>query len=149
MGKINSPYFGTLAYRREEVLDFPGGLPGFEDEKHFVSVEQPASRPLIFLQSISSGLCLITAPVQMLAPEYVAELSADDQAVLGLRESRVRPGAELLMLAVLSVDDKTAAANLLAPIVINLRRRVGVQAIVLNEGYSHRHPVVERGGIVC
>src|ERR1041384_6026732 len=47
-------YFGAVAYEEAAVLDFPAGLPGFEQEKAFLSLEQSGHQPLVFLQSLAT-----------------------------------------------------------------------------------------------
>jgi flagellar assembly factor FliW len=49
-------------------------------------------------------------------------------------------------LAILSVsENRPPTANLLAPVVINLRTRVAIQAIRLDTAYSHEQPLAMEG----
>jgi len=43
-------------------------------------------------------------------------------------------------------EGKMPTANLLAPVVVNLKTRRGLQAIQVDSSYSHQHPVLAAGG---
>ncbi len=144
MPHCETRYFGTVEYSDAAVLDFPDGLPGFPSEKRFILVEQPPHHPLVFLQSLTSAdLCFLAVPVQCLDPDYRPVFLAEDLATLGLSpETQPRLGPDLLCLAIVFAGEEgSATANLLAPVVINLHNRRGVQAVQAEQTYSHRHPL--------
>jgi flagellar assembly factor FliW len=141
MPEFNTTHFGRISYETDSVFDFPDGLPGFEQVRSFLPLSFPDSQPLIFLQSLETpSLCLITLPVLAADPGYRLEVSPEDLAAIGM-PVRVPPkiGADVLCLAVLSLHEDGPTANLLAPIVVNLRNRRGVQAISPGGAYSHQH----------
>jgi flagellar assembly factor FliW len=39
-------------------------------------------------------------------------------------------------------NQEPPTVNLLAPVIVNLRDRIGIQVIQTQSGYSHRHPLV-------
>jgi flagellar assembly factor FliW len=150
MPELLTKYFGLIEYPEEAVIEFPSGLPGFEDETTFLMMEPVASAPLTFLQSLRQpGLCFLAMPIQSLDPDYRAAITFEDLESLGLSTGR-QPfiGAEIWCLAVIAVA-KTGhvTANLLAPVIINRLNRRGVQAIRIDSIYSHQHPV--REAAVC
>ena len=52
-----------------------------------------------------------------------------------------------MVLALLSLHDEfVATANLMAPIVMNLKTRRGLQAIRRDSMYSHQHPIAPDSG---
>jgi flagellar assembly factor FliW len=62
--------------------------------------------------------------------------------LIGLRPgSPPRIGDEVLCLTVISIREDGPTANLLAPVVVNLRNRESVQAVAPSSRYSHRHPL--------
>jgi flagellar assembly factor FliW len=140
-------YFGTAEFDEASVLEFPAGLPGFESERRFLPVTQPGHEPLIFLQSLQKlDLCFVALPVRTVEPEYQLELADTDLELLGLDASRQPAlGSEILGLAILTIEDSGVTANLLAPIVVNLKNGRAVQAIAPVLPYSHRHPVRSAG----
>ena len=151
MPSVETKYFGILTYAEESVFNFPQGLPAFEDEKTFVLIEaghrealpEPAA-PLIFLQSMArAGLCFAAFPIQAVDRQYELAIAPEDLESLGLDAAR-QPvlGREVMALALLSVNDELlATANLMAPVVLNVTVRRGLQAIRWDSRYSHQHPV--------
>jgi flagellar assembly factor FliW len=133
-----------MAYREDSVFEFPDGLPAFENETRFVPIEMEQYSPLIFLQSASqSGLCFLTFPILVVDREYRISLTAEDRLKLHLapdRQPELR--SEVAVLALLSLHDGfSATANLMAPIVVNLKTRQALQAIRQDSAYSHEYPV--------
>ena len=144
MPRFVTKHFGIVEYQPETVIEFPAGLPGFEQETRFLALEQPGTKPLAFLQSLNRPeLCFITLPVNAIDPDYRLAVSADDLRLLELPEDRQpRIGTDVLCLAIISVaENQSPTANLLAPLVVNLRTRRAVQAIAPDSGYSHQHPL--------
>lgn len=126
------------------ILYFPHGLPGFEHARRFTVREPAELAPLVCLESLDiPRLRLWVAPVSALDARYSIEISPEDLKVLGLNERR-KPVAEkdVVCLAILCVGaDGELSANLLAPIVVNLRAHVALQAVRSDATYSHRHPI--------
>jgi flagellar assembly factor FliW len=146
MRRLSSHCFGEIEFPDSAVFQFPSGLPGFEDERAFVFLERPDTHPLIFMHSLSQpDLCFILLPVLAADPNYRLTLTADEISELELPQpGEVRIGADLLCGALVSAADRDRpgpTVNLLAPIVVNLKKKLGIQAIQTCSGYSHRHPL--------
>lgn len=151
MAVIETRRLGAICYESDAVIDFPRGLPGFEDRRQFLAVRLPGRDPLVFLQSLEDeGLCFITAPVGAVEPVYRLEVNREDLEALRLPANR-KPviGRDVLCLAVLSVRETGPTANLLAPVLVNLRNRVALQAVCVSGGYSHQHPLAAPGAPSC
>ena len=129
MPVIETKNFGKITFEPESELEFPGGLPGFESRKRFVAATFVDSDPLIYLQSLEDpDLCFITMPILAVDPAYRLKVSGEDLDQLGLSQARQpRIGEDVLCLTVISVRETGPTANLLAPIVVNLRNRRAVQ----------------------
>jgi flagellar assembly factor FliW len=134
--------FGMIEYSQDAELHFPRGLPGFEDQQRFLLIEPEALAPIVFLQSLAtSALSFFAVSVWLVDPEYQIGITADDLAALGLA-TQPHSGGDVLCLAILSAQDNgPSTANLLAPVVINPRTRVGLQAVRADAAYSHQHPL--------
>lgn len=142
MAKCLTKSHGEIEYSEDVVMRFPQGLFGFEAETRYLPIEIPELSPLLFLQSVErQGLCFITLPILVIDPFYRLNLSPADLELAGLPADR-QPviGEDVLCLAILTLHkDAPATANLIAPLVMNLRTRQAVQAIVCEGDYSHRH----------
>jgi flagellar assembly factor FliW len=147
MPRIHTKCFGPVEYSPAAVFDFPEGMPGFEAEHAFVLLERPAAHPFMFLQSVSrTKVCFILLPVLAADPKYKLRLAEEDLAALGLPDGKQpRIGKDVLcaVLVCAAGEERTdPTINLLAPIVVNLKRRIGIQAIQTQSGYSYRHPLI-------
>lgn len=151
MPVLETKHFGKLSHEAESELEFPLGLPGFEYRKRFVAVHVVENDPLIYLQSIEDpALCFITMPILAIDPQYRLKVSGEDLVYLGLNSARQpRIGDDVLCLSVLSLRETGPTANLLAPILVNLRNRKAVQAVAPESDYSHQFALMPQEAAVC
>jgi flagellar assembly factor FliW len=152
MPAIETKYFGTLPYAEESVFEFPSALPGFEDQKAFVLIETAESAPLVFLQSFSRpNLCFLAFPIQVVDRRYALAIAPEDLEALGLQTaSQPELGPGVVVLALVSLHDGfVATANLMAPVVLNVKTRRGLQAIRRDRVYSHQHAMPRQQEEAC
>jgi flagellar assembly factor FliW len=145
MQYLDTKNLGAISWEPQSEIEFPRGVPGFEAYRRFVAVHFGHTDPLIFVQSLEdAALCFVTMPVRAVDPDYRLSVSREDLGLVGLRwERQPRIGEEIHCLAVLSFKETGTTANLLAPIVINLKNLKAVQAVAQEGGYSHRHVLIE------
>jgi flagellar assembly factor FliW len=151
MPETETTNFGTISFARESVFEFPHGLPGFEERRKFLPVQNPLTAPILFLQSLEDpALCFTTLPIWVVDPHYRLHVTEQDLEILGFSADRQpRIGDEVLCLAVLSVRKTGTTANLLAPLVVNLKSYQAVQAVSPESGYSHQHPLFPQEVAAC
>lgn len=151
MPSMDTKHFGHIVFESRDAIEFPRGLPGFEDRRRFLAIRQERNAPLVFLQSLEDPeLCFITAPVHAVEPQFRLKLSEEDRAVAGLSLGRKpRIGKDVWALGVISVRETGPTVNLLAPLVINLRTLRAVQAVMRESAYSHQHALPEPAETVC
>ncbi|MGD0500131.1 MAG: flagellar assembly protein FliW [Bryobacteraceae bacterium] len=151
MPAFETQQLGTIIYDPDAAIEFPHGLPGFDHLHQFAAVRLPKTDPLVYLQSLEDpAVCFLTAPVAAVCPDYRLEVSAEDLEAVGLAAAR-RPaiGRDVLCLAVLSLREGGPRANLLAPVVVNLRNRKAVQAVSPRGDYSHQYALAPEEAAVC
>lgn len=153
MQSIETLRFGLVRFEEHEVIEFPAGLPGFEQEFRFLLIEAEESRPLKFLQSISSPqLSFVCAPLALVFARYEATLPKSDRELLAMPPEGGAPGSGapgsgasgsvLEWLAILCFARPDApTANLLGPLVIRRDVGLGVQSIREDSRYSARQPL--------
>ena len=158
MQSIETLRFGVVRFEEHEVIEFPAGLPGFEQEFRFLLIEAEESRPLKFLQSISSPqLSFVCAPLALVFARYEATLPKSDRELLAMppeggapgggapgsgAPGGSTPGTVLEWLAILCFARPDApTANLLGPLVIRRDVGLGVQSIREDSRYSARQPL--------
>jgi flagellar assembly factor FliW len=141
MHLVSTRDFGEIEVAEDSVVEFPRGLPAFEDERRFVLIQPPSLAPLVFLQSAANPALAFTAvPMQVIDAGYELSVLPEDYDTIDHPE----PG-QIAVYAVLTFsDDGPATANLLAPIVLNTANRKATQAVRSDSRYSHKHPLGDK-----
>lgn len=139
---IDTERFGTIELDDVQVIEFPLGLPGFEELTRFIIMETEESRPIYWLQSTENAyVCLpVVIPFEFMEDYYVEVRDFD------LEELTIDDERDLLILNVVVIpeDLKLMTANLAAPIIINTRLGRGKQIIVDAKEMPVRFPIFER-----
>jgi flagellar assembly factor FliW len=152
MPTLNTRYFDNLEYSDKAAFQFAAGIPGFEEHIAFVFIQQPHTKPLVFMQSLHDpAVCFIGLPAKVVDNDYQLQLSSEEALALGLPPVETLPAdGNLLSLVLLTFAENTEpVANLMSPIVLNLRTQRGIQAIQLGSSYSLRHPLVLESVAAC
>ncbi|MCC7237508.1 MAG: flagellar assembly protein FliW [Bryobacterales bacterium] len=139
MPTAQTAHFGAVSYAEDSTLEFPAGLPSFEQERSFLLLRPAAYEPLCILQSLATpGLAFLAIDVRHIAVNYRAELDDEAAALLGGAANE----AEFDLLALVAVaGDGGVSVNLRAPIAVHRPARRAVQCIQSNPAYSCRHPL--------
>ena len=135
-------YFGPVEYEPDDLLHFPNGLFGFEEEKEFLLLPFEGSRGnLLCLQSLSTpSIAFVAMNPFSLLPDYAPDLTAEELAFLGASHSG-EMGYYVLCAVREPVGDSTV--NLKCPIVVNPDTRTAVQVILQGSPYHMRHRLAE------
>jgi len=128
--------FGEVAVPEEDVLNFRWGLPGFGFLREFVALVIEEQKPYVWLQSLERPeIALPMIDPWALFEDYDPVLPAVTASVLEIE----RPDEFCLMcVCVIGRDAEEMTINLLAPIVINLRLKIGRQVMLEDSNYSVR-----------
>ena len=138
--RVTTERFGDLDVAADRVLSFPDGLPGFAEAHGFVLVDVKDNETFYWLQSTEDPalafLCAIPWPF---FPDYAPEVPDDDQTALELETAE-----DAMVLTILTVhrEQNSITANLLGPVVVNQRTRVGRQVVLFSDEYPVQAPLV-------
>jgi flagellar assembly factor FliW len=137
--KIESPLFGTLEVSEEKIIEFPVGMPGFEQCHRFTLVHEESAEPHVFLlQSIEEpDIALSITPAANLG--LVIEFGLTDEEVEHLQ---LKDPADALVTVIVrkaetdenSPEDTGLRANYMAPVIINVNARRGLQKVITRMG---------------
>lgn len=148
--KLDTKYFGQVEYDPKDVLHFPKGLFGFEDEQAFLLLPFEGNGTLFSLQSVSTpGLAFVAVDPFALHPEYAPVLQPDE-----LEELEVQESTHLFYYTLCAVKNPVSQStvNLRCPIAINDEKHKAMQVILEDERYGMRHllsDVNSREGETC
>lgn len=130
--------FGTFEAAQRDVIHMPGGVPAFEGCTRFVLVGGPDMQPFTCLQGLDAPQpSFLVLDPRLLVPEYRTALHQMDYRRLEASE-----GESLLWLAVVHIGSgEDATVNLRAPIVVNPRKMLAIQALPHESAFRHDHPL--------
>jgi len=142
--KIKTRKFGKIEIDENKTLSMPEGLPGFSGFERFVLLEDPKSAPFCWFQSVEEpNLALVIMSPFLFKPDYEIDLK-------GFIASRGWGNVEtkdLLVYVVINISKgekvNRITANLIGPIIINLKNNEAIQVVISNSTYSHQHNVLE------
>lgn len=137
--KLNTKYHGVQEYNDEDVITFKKGLPGFENLKKFIIFKAEENEIFSVLHSIEDeniGLVVIS-PFKVMK-NY--ELNLNDEL---LKRLNIKKPEDVLVVNTVTLSSKieNITTNLRAPIIINIKEKLGEQIILNDEGYLVKHPL--------
>ena len=124
---VESTRFDRFEVADEAVLSFPSGIIGFAGSRRYVLVAQRPDDLFVWLHSVDepSVAFPLTDPWAF-HPGYDLEIGDDDLAVL---EPADRTDLSVFSVVAVGSDPAAATINLLAPVVVNVGRKVGAQVL--------------------
>ena len=141
MAKIKTKNFGVIDIAENQKITFPEGILGFEDEKEYYLIIKDDS-PFLWLQSAKTeGLAFVLINPYLFIRDYHLAINQRDWDVI-----QIDPHTEdFLVLAIVTIPEnpEDMTANLQGPIIINPKKKLGMQAISLNDEYGIRHPILQ------
>jgi flagellar assembly factor FliW len=115
---------------RNNVIQFPDGLPGFPTCREFLMAQEPEERPFAWMQSVSDPN-LVFAVVDAYAWVKDFTLEVDDSELLEMGSLDPMDYAVYFILRIQKQESRTTLqAKSNAPVLVNIRNRQARQVIV-------------------
>lgn len=139
--KVQTSRFGEIEVNEADVVTLPEGLIGFPELTRYVLLDHDAESPFKWLQSVDDGaMAFVVMSPLTFRPDYTVEVSEEEISVLKLSNAE---DAVISVIVTIPVDPKKMSANLKAPLIFNLKNRVGKQVIVKDPQYQTKHFIIE------
>jgi len=133
--------FGEIDFKETEVIDFPKGILGFSQLTRYVMIERKEFAPFKWFQSVEDPnvAFVILDPLQFF-PNYKLEINEKELEELNYTNSR-----DLVTYVIVTIppDASLASADLLGPLVINLKKRLAKQAVMPDSPYTIKHYLLD------
>ncbi len=140
--QIQTSRFGSVTIQADDVLNFPEGLLGFNELRHFVLLDDPSDEIFAWLQSCEeSNIAFPLLEPELFAGNYVVHLTKHDLEILQMDSVR---GARCFSIITIPQDPTQMTANLKAPIVINVQKRLARQCVLQDNSLAIREPIFSR-----
>lgn len=125
---VETTRFGQIAVEEQDIITFPEGMLGFSKIDQYVLVERADDSLFLWLQALKKpSVAFPLLEPQILEKAYPIELADEDKKTLGLKDLTY---AKVFSIITIPTDPTKMTANLKAPIVINLKKRIAKQVIL-------------------
>lgn len=135
--KLNTKYHGEIEYSEDNIITFTEGMCGFEKLRKYILVPIENNDMFSVLHSVEDlevGF-IVMSPFDI-EKNYSVKLEQELTKKLKIKDSS---DVIILNTVTLKKDVKDITTNLLAPIIINIKERLGKQIILDNSEYSIKH----------
>lgn len=136
--EIDTPRFGAVSVGTDAVWEFPGGLIGLPDCRRFARLPfAEPELPFEWLQSMDEpNIAFLVTDPHLFFPDYVVSLPAEVLEDIGLSDTSE---SEVRCIVTVPAQVGNMTANLLGPLVLNTKRRLGKQVAVADPRYATKH----------
>lgn len=140
--QFQTKYFGEIQCDREEILTFPQGLFGFEEEKSFLLLPFAGSDGtlLCFQSTTTPSLAFIAMNPFSLDGSYAPVLRKEELELMEVSRSE---DLCYYVFCVVKEPIGESTVNFRCPIAVNPDNRKAVQVILENGDYHMRHKLSE------
>ncbi|KEI13073.1 flagellar assembly protein FliW [Clostridium novyi B str. ATCC 27606] len=137
--KLETKCHGIIEYNKDDIIEFKKGIPGFDNLKKFINFPIENNEVFSVLHSIENNEIgfIVTSPFSVIN-DY--EINLDDNVINRLKIEKEK---DVLVLNTITLHSKleNITVNLCAPIVINIKTKLGEQIILNNGKYEIKHPL--------
>lgn len=139
--KIPTRRFGTVEIAQDQVVYVPEGLIGFPAQKRYVLLEHKKGSPFIWFQAVDEeDLAFLLLDPLLCKPDYEFLISPEDRKALELPDS-CEGMQTLVIVNIAPAGSLEVTANLLGPVVMNVKKRLARQIVLYQSPYSTRFPI--------
>jgi flagellar assembly factor FliW len=138
---VKTRNFGSINVRSDQIIYLEPGLLGFTQYHRYLLIEHNREAPFLWLQCLDNpDLAFVVIDPRVLLSDYqpgpVAQV---------MRELEVERHEDFKILVILTIPPgkpQEMTANLMGPVVINLKTRQGKQLVLEDSRYNHKHRVL-------
>ena len=138
---IKTRQFGPVTIDEKNIITLPMGLPGFSDRKKYIILDHDDIRPFHSFQSVDDEtLAFIIMDPFLFKADYVVDVDAC------IREMKWKDDEkeDMFIYVIINATDpdpRNMTANLMGPLLINIKRNEGLQMMVSDKGYSSKYMI--------
>lgn len=138
--KLETKFIGEIEISESQIIDFPNGIPAFEDETKFAIISYDEETPFFIMQSIKTleVSFLIADPFPFFS-DYKVKLPEPT-----IEQLEIEKEEDVVIFVILTVQEpfSKTTANLQAPVIINTKKRLGKQLVMPDSGYQTKHYIM-------
>jgi flagellar assembly factor FliW len=136
--QISTSRFGDIKVEPGQLVSFPQGLIGFTGPARFALLPHESNAAFYWLQSLEeSDVAFLVVDPSLFFKDYQVQIREETQQDLDLADAK---DGQCLVICNRVGDWLTG--NLLGPLVINTRTRVGQQVVLTEKKWTCRQPLL-------
>lgn len=139
---LETRYFGELEISDDQVVNFKHGIPGFENVKRYVLIDNDEEgSPFKWMQGVDEPKpAFVIVDPFVIRKDY--EIKLDDEVI---DELEIKSPSDVTVFCIVVVPDDISkmTVNLQAPVVINCVSRKGRQVVLDTDKYGVRHYILD------
>ncbi len=144
--KISTTRFGDINIDESKVIRMKGGMLGFEHLKRYELLIQSEKIPFWWLQSVEDGsVAFVVINSLVVKPDYEPVIP---DAEVKLLEIGSPEEAVLLSVVTIRSDSFKVTANLMAPIVVNAKKMLAKQVVLVDSDYPVQYPIAGNNAVL-
>jgi flagellar assembly factor FliW len=137
---IKTTRFGDIQVDEKDIINFSSGLLAFEDSNKFILLDITENINFKWLQSADNPdlVFLLTDPF-FVKPDYYVDLNNEL-----IEELNISASEDVLVYTIVNVPKsglKEATTNLIGPLIINWRKKMGKQIVFERDSLSIKYPL--------
>ena len=137
--QIETTRFGTVTVEDHDIITFPEGMLGCSKIHEYVVIERTDDSLFVWLQALKKpSVAFPLLEPQLFEMNFRVEMEEADRKLLKLDKLKF---AKVFSIITIPSDPTKMTANLKAPIVINLKKRLAHQTILHNQDYPIRKSI--------
>ncbi len=137
--KVETKRFGIITISKEDIIEFPQGIPGFSDKRRFVLLKE-GEGPFYWLQSLDDpNLAFVITNPLFFAPDYRIKLHRSQLEDIGLEDLTK---GEVWVFVSIRKDPFRVTINLQAPILVNKENGLAKQVLLSPEEYPLQYEIL-------
>ncbi|WP_024615663.1 flagellar assembly protein FliW [Clostridium sp. Ade.TY] len=119
---------------------FKKGIPGFENINEF-KIKDLENNKFKIIESLDNEISFATVNPFEIYNEY--EIDLNDETI---KELQIEDPKDVMLLTIITLGKtlESSTINLKAPLVINVKSKLGKQFIIQGDKYNTKHPLVRR-----
>ena len=131
--QLETTRFGMIEIDPDSVITLTQPIIGFQESRRFVLLPGPTDSVVKWLQSTEQGeLAFLIMDPRQVIPDYEAKVGKHDLAELAAGDVSE---LEVYTLVVVPQDQSQVRTNLKAPILLNIKQRLGKQTVLERSEY--------------
>jgi flagellar assembly factor FliW len=138
--KITTEKFGEVEFDESSVITFSDGILGFPENKKYVLINTQENFPFKWLQDIEdNSLAFLVVDPFIFKPDYIVNLP---EIIKNDLDIKLKEDYVVFVIVVVRTDPKESTANILGPLVINVKNKKAKQIVQNNTDYTTQYKLL-------